>query len=233
MSAWFRRREIVLPTWRSLLLLLGVVAALCVLAGRGLGGWLSVTEPIDGAEGAPARVLVVEGWLAVPELEAAAAFARARGYTQVATSGGPINDPFNRFENFAERAAAVLRARLPGVSVRALPTPPTAQNRTYASAVWVRDGLRAQGALPAALDVYSLGPHARRTRWMYQLAFGEGTRIGIVAGTPLESDPLHWWTGSESAKAVLGEAISLAWTACCFRPPPRGSHEERWAVPPR
>lgn len=233
MPAWFRRREIVLPTWRGLLLLLGVALALGVVVGRALGGWLSVTEPVDVVPAEAARVLVVEGWLAVPELEAAAAFARGRGYAQVVTSGGPINDPFNRFDNFAERAAAVLRARLPGVPVRALPTPPTAQNRTFASAVWVRDGLRASGPLPPALDVYSLGPHARRTRWMYRLAFGEATRVGIVAGTPYESDPLRWWTGSEAAKAVLGEAISLAWTACCFWPPPHGSHEERWAVPPR
>jgi hypothetical protein len=164
MPVWFRRREIWWPTWRAALLLGAVLGAAGWAGGRALGPWLAVTAPVAMADGGPARVLVVEGWLAVPEIEAAAEFARQRGYTRIVASGGPIDDPFNRFDNFAERAATVLRARLPGVPVQALPTPPTAQNRTYASAVWVRDGLAAQGPLPAALDVYSLGPHARHVR---------------------------------------------------------------------
>jgi hypothetical protein len=230
MPALFRRREVILPTLWGWLLALFLLVAAATWLGRHLGPWLSVSQPAAGADGTSAALLVVEGWLGERELDDAAAYARQHGYRRVVASGGPIQS-FSPFASYAERAAQRLRERLPGVPVEAVPTPHTRQDRSYASAVWVRDWAQ-QRAIPVeAIDVYSLGPHARRTRMLYRLAFGERTRVGIIAGLPHDSDILHWWTTSEAAKDVLMEAVSLAWTQCCFWPAPRGSHEERWAVP--
>jgi hypothetical protein len=226
MPRLFRRREVLLPTLWGWLLIGGAIVAASVLGGRQLGPWLAVTEPRRAA-----RVVVIEGWLREGELDDAAAYVRARGYSRVITSGGPIRS-FSSFASYAERAAHHLRQRLPDVAVDAAPTPYTAQDRTFASAVWVRDWATQRGVALDAVDIYSLGPHARRTRWLYRLAFGPDSRVGIIAGVPREGDAVRWWTTSESGKAVLMEAGSLLWTACCFWPPPRGSHEERWAVPP-
>ena len=233
MPALLKRRSRLLPTlwsWALGLLLLG---AITVGGGRHLGAWLSVTDTVPSVAGGPKPVLVIEGWLNRDELLAAGVFARERGYLRVITSGGPIDDGFSPFPNFAERAAAELRPQLAGIALSAVPNPATKQDRTFASAVWVRDWMRQQGISAAAVDVYSRGPHARRTRMVYALAFGEGTQIGIVAGASRNVDWQQWWTTSEAAKAVVGEALSVSWTQCCFWPPPRGSHEERWAVSPR
>ena len=232
MPALFRRRTVLLPTAWGWLMIVAALAAAVVLPARHLGGWLSVTAPLGTAEGGPARVLVVEGWLGAHELADAAAFARSRGYSRVLTSGGPIDEPLSPFANFADRAAMSLRPLLPGIPVHAVPSPHTQQNRTYASAVWLRDWAQRQQLPLEAIDVYSEGPHARRTRMLFAMAFGEGTRVGIVAGAPHDVDMQRWWTTSDAAKSVMSESISLAWTVCCFWPPPRGSHEERWAVPP-
>jgi hypothetical protein len=226
MPRLFRRREVVLPTLWGWLLIGGAIVAVGLLVARQLGPWLAVSEPLPEA-----RVVVVEGWLGEAELDDAAAFVRARGYSRVITSGGPIRS-FSPFATFAERAAHHLRQRLPERTIDAVPAPYTAQDRTFASAVWVRDWAAQRGVALDAVDVYSLGPHARRTRLVYRLAFGPDSRVGIVAGVPREGDVARWWRTSESAKAVLDEAGSLLWTVCCFWPPPRGSHEERWAVPP-
>lgn len=230
MPALFRRREVILPTLWGCLLVFGLLGGAATLLGRFLGGWLAVTEPAVGANGAPVVLLVVEGWLGDRELDDAAAYVRQHGYRHVVTSGGPMQ-PFDPLPSYAERAALRLSERLPGVSVEAVPTPRTKQGRSYASAVWVRDWAHQRAVSVETIDVYSLGPHARRTRVLYRLAFGEATQVGIIAGRSYDSDVLHWWTTSESARYVLKEAVNLTWTQCCFWPPPRGSHEERWGVP--
>jgi len=216
MPALFRRRVVVLPTWWGALLLLGLLGAAATLTARQLGGWLAVSEPV--ADPAVAW-LVVEGWLGERELDDAAAYARQRGFRRVLTTGGPILS-FASHASYAERAAQRLRKRLPGVPVEAVPAPATRQERTYVSALALRDWAQ-QRALPLeSIEIYSLGAHARRTRILYRLAFGERTQIGIVAGQPHDRDIQQWWTTSEAAKAVLIEAASLAWTQCCFWPVP-------------
>ena len=232
MPALFRRRQVILPTLWGWLLLLGLLGAMGTLVARQLGGWLAVSEPVVGVNGGPAPLLVVEGWLGERELDDAAAYARSRGYSRVVTSGGAI-DSFSPFASYAERAAQRLRERLPGLRIDAVPTPRTAQDRSYASAVWVRDWARQHAVPVETIDVYSLGAHARRSRTIYRLAFGEKTRVGIIAGMPHDSDVVRWWTTSEAAKAVLGESLSLAWTQCCFWPAPHGTHDERWGAPAR
>lgn len=230
MARLFRRREVTLPTLWGWLLILGLVGAAAILIARQMGGWLAVSEPVAAAPGASADLIVVEGWLGERELDAAAAYVRERGYRRVVTSGGPILS-FSPFASFAERAAHRLRQKLPELAVEAVPTPATKQDRSYASAVWVRDWAQQRAVPVATIDVYSLGAHARRTRTIYRQAFGDATQVGIIAGVPFDSDIEHWWRTSEAAKQVLAEALSLAWTQCCFWPAPRGSHEERWAVP--
>ena len=230
MPRLFQRREILLPTLWGWLLVLALLGALALLVARQLGSWLALSQPAAGARGGAADLIVIEGWLGEPELDAAAAYVRAQGYRRVLTSGGPIPS-FSPFASFAERAADRLRQKLPERVVEAVPAPATKQDRSYASAVWVRDWAQQRAVPVEAIDVYSLGAHARRTRMIYRQAFGEGTRVGIIAGAPHETDIVHWWRTSEAAKQVLGETLSLAWTQCCFWPAPRGSHEERWAVP--
>ena len=230
MPVLFRRREVILPTLWGWLLLLGLFGAATTLVARQLGAWLAVVEPVVSVSGGPAALLVVEGWLGERELDDAAAYARRRGYQRVVTSGGPI-DSFGTFPSYAERAAQRLRERLPGVPVTAAPMPATRQDRSYASAVWVRDWAQQHAVPVETIDVYSLGAHARRSRMVYRMAFGEKTRVGVIAGMPYDSDVVRWWTTSYAAKAVLGEGLSLVFTQCCFWPAPHGTHDERWAAP--
>ena len=230
MPALFRRRSVWLPTAWFALVLLALAAVLLVVLGRGLGGWLAVTERAPGA-----RTLVVEGWMDETALDAAIAVYRAGGYERVLVSGGPIEDYAwdRRWKTYPERAAGYLAQRgLSAPVVVAVAAPASAQDRTFLSAVVVRDWMAAHAVPLDALDVVTAGVHARRSRQVYRLAFGPATEVGVVAVTPRDDDTAHWWHTSRDAKAAMGEALSVAWTTCCFRPGARGSHEERWAVPP-
>ena len=225
----FQRRQVWLPTFWGALLLLALAAALGLWLVRSAYTLLTPHAPAPAA-----RTLVVEGWLDAPELRQAVAVVRSGGYERVLTTGGPIEPLIDvgGWKSFALRAAAQLRAEgLTTVPVIALPAPETAQERSYVSALMVRAWVKQNDPTLAAIDLYSAGVHARRSRLLFQLAFGPGVTVGVLSSAPTDFDARHWWRSSIGTKSVMSETLSLAWTTCCFWPPAPGSHEERWALP--
>jgi hypothetical protein len=230
----FRRRHVWLPTLWGTLLLSALAAALATFALRHLGSYLAVDAPAAGRDGGGARTLVVEGWLDDDALDDAIAVVARGRYERVVTSGGPIESwrEGPAWPDYAERAADYLRRHgVSRVPVTAAPAPKSAQDRSFLSAVVVRDWLRRQGGGVDAIDLFSAGVHARRSRLVYRLAFGPDVEVGVFAARPRRYPLERWWATSDGAKSVLDEAIGLAWTSCCFWPPAPGSHEERRAVP--
>ncbi|MBC8057546.1 MAG: hypothetical protein H7Y61_13305 [Rhizobiales bacterium] len=229
MPALFRRREVWLPTVWGALLLLAITAALVVGFGLSVGTLLAPNAPAAGA-----RTLVVEGWLDMAELRQAVATARNGRYERVLTTGGPI-DPLmdaGDWKNYALRAAALLRANgLAGVPVIAVPAPASAQDRSFLSAVMVREWAQQNDPKLAAIDLYSAGSHARRSWLVYRMALGRAVDVGVLAARPSGYDPQRWWATSAGARTVFAELLGLAATQCCFWPGPPGSYEERWAIP--
>jgi len=232
--ALFHRRQIWLPTWQGVLLLVVIVAAASLIALRHLASYLAPHDPATTRDGRGASTLIVEGWLDEDGLDAAiAAIGRGR-YQRVIASGGPIDGwrEDQRWPTYAERAADYLRRHgVTSIPVVAVAAPESVQDRTFLSAIVVREWLRRQGGAIDAVDLFSGGVHARRSRLVFQMAFGPEVDVGVFAAAPRRYALERWWTTSEGAKAVLGEAISLAWTACCFAPPAPVSHEERAPVP--
>ncbi len=217
-----------MPTAAGTLVLLAGAALAALVLARTLPGFLAVDAP----EGR--GLLVVEGWISRAALREAAERFRAGGYDLVVVTGGPLDGPECGGDGptYADRAAQELR-RLGIVEPRlaVVPAPASAQDRTYRSAVSLRQWLERTGrGVPAALDVFSQGPHARRSRTLYRMALGDGVRVGVVAAAP-PYDVARWWRRSDAAKDVLTEAVGYAWMSCCFWPGPRGSVEEQWGVP--
>jgi hypothetical protein len=234
MPRLFHRRQIWLPTLWGALLLGGVAAAIVVFGTRAVGGYLSASEPASGGDGRGAHTLVVEGWLDESELNEAIATFRRGHYERVVTAGGPIDSWQDgvAWPTFAERAASYLKRHgLRDVPVEAAPAPASAQDRTFLSAVMVRDWARRERVKLDAIDLFSVGVHARRSRLVFRMALGPGVEVGVLAAVPHRYDVGRWWKTSEGVKAVVGEVLSLAWTKCCFWPAAPGSHEELWAVP--
>ena len=232
-----RLQTVWLPTvWGWLTLLVASCATLLALAFMA-NAWLAPNQPLGtrasgGADGA--RILIVEGWLDEADLMQAIAAFRRGHYERIVTTGGPIDGwtELQPWRSFAERSADFLKQRgLGAVQIDAVAAPASAQDRTFLSAVMVRDWAQRSGVTLSRVDLFSAGVHARRSHRLFQMAFGPNVEVGVLASRPLNFDPDHWWRSSAAAKAVLGEVVSMAWTSCCFWPPVPGSHEERWAQP--
>lgn len=224
----FRRRRVWVPTIWTWLLLLVAISASLTFAVRHISFFLAPNHPVH------ARLLVVEGWMDAQELDQAAATYRSGGYERIVTTGGPI-DEFEHVDptaSYAERARSYLvRSGLPTASVLAAPAPASAQNRSFLSAVMVREWATRSGLAVDELDVVSSGVHSRRSWLLYEMAFGAPVRIGIVSVRPSNYALDGWWRTSTGTKEVLAETIAWIWTKAFFHPGPRGSHDEMWGMP--
>lgn len=201
------------------------LSGVCFLLAHALPRFLSATAPVRQG------FLVVEGWVPSSSLRLAEKIFRQGYYDAVVVSGGPFEDADcnTGYATYADRAANVLkRLGLPERVLIVAPAPASAQDRTYRSAVSVRQMLEMRGIKVRAMDVLSSGPHTRRSRNLYRLAFGEDVEIGSVATMPTNYDLLHWWRSSAGVKDVVAESVAYFWTLCCFDPGPRGSWHEAW-----
>jgi len=213
---WLRRKTIVVPTWRTWLLLTVFCALGVGLFATQLPGFLAVTEPI------PSEILVVEGWVPDYALDGAVAEFGKGHYTLIVTSGGPL-DRLTRpgeGESYATLAAEYLRrCGIPSEKIRAVSSPRRLRNRTYESAVAFRDFLRTSQNPPKAINLYTLGFHARRSRNAFERAIGPGTAVGVIAHPPRDFQVNRWWRASDGAKSFVNELIGFVYFRFFFAEP--------------
>jgi hypothetical protein len=116
-------------------------------------------------------------------------------------------------------AATLLRLGISRDAIEVVPAPKALRDRTYTSALTLNHWFGEHGAAPRQLQVLTLGPHARRTRLLYEKAMGARVAIGIVALEVQEFDPQHWWRTSPGFRTVTDELIAYGYARFLFHPP--------------
>ena len=210
-----RRRELLLPTWRGCLLILAVLLACGYCAVRGVHAFLSVNDPKPGG------ALVVEGWAPDYALAAAASEFKRNHYDELYVTGGPIEvgAPLSEYNTYAELATAILlKLGLGTNAVQPVPAPPVVKDRTYTSALALREWFKAHGVSPTTVNVVTEGSHARRSRLMFEKAFGPSVAIGVFNVQSQGYDPRHWWRTSQGVRVELGEAFAYFYARFLFHP---------------
>lgn len=226
MPVLFKQRLITLPTLWGWLLIGLILAVMMRYAFQHIGHFLAINQSVQG------QYLVVEGWIDEQALLKAQAIFEQGQYKVLITSGGPISDRIKPdYPSYADKAAAFLVSQgFDPHKLQIAPAPASAQNRTYLSAVKVRQWFEKQAIKPASFDILSSGVHARRTQKLYQMAFSDSTKVGIIALRPQHYMLDHWWSSSDGIKSVLAEVVGLSYTVCCFDPGKVGSHQELWGI---
>jgi hypothetical protein len=209
-----RRRLCCVPTWRGWLLLFVLFVALANLLLRGLHPFLAVNAPVRGP------ILVVEGWASDQAMEEAIRQFQANHYEKMFVTGGPLEQgaPLSEYKTYAELGAAtLLKLGMPTNALQAVPAPRVARDRTYTSALTLRAWFAEHGMAPNKIDLMSGGPHARRSRLLFEKAFGRGVTVGVVSLPASEYDPRHWWRSSQGFRVVTSEAIAYVYARVLFR----------------
>ena len=215
--AWglLRRRQATLPTWRGWIVILVLVGLI------GLGGlrcsysFLAVNDP------SPSGILVVEGWASDYVLAAAKEEFTQHRYLKLCVTGGPIEAgaPLCEYRTYAERGVAVLlKLGLSTNEVSAVPAPLVRQDRTYTCARTLRQWLATNNIAATNINLISVGPHSRRSRLLFQKAFGNEVPVGIMSIPSQEYDPGRWWHSSAGFRAVTSEQIAYTYARFFFHP---------------
>jgi hypothetical protein len=197
-----KKKELWVPTcWGWLLIFFTVFA---VVAGymRNVQSFLGVSEPVQ------AQILAVEEWIPPYALESAASEFKAHGYAQLVVVGD-------------DRRWVVPILKGAGVDERQIvkvPVQPVSKDRTFAFAVALRNWVLASGMQGKAINVYTLGVHARRSRELFRRALGPGFTVGIISCEDPYYDPRSWWESSDGFKTVIDETISYLYTELFFFP---------------
>jgi len=203
------------PTWRGWLALLLALGLPAIAALRGAAAFLTIHDP------APGGVLVVEGWVSPGDARDVLAEAGRRHYSDIYVTGGPIEaeSPLASFGSYAELTADVFRrVGADAAKIHAIPGPRVAKDRTYSSALALKAALLAEKTPPASLNLVTAASHSRRSRLLFEKAFGPGTRIGAIALPEREFDPARWWTTSAGFRTIVGELIAYLYARFLFHP---------------
>jgi len=183
--------------------------------------FLAVTQRVD------ANVLVVEGWVHEHAIHAGAEEFRTGSYQRIFTTGGPVTGSgsyTSDLDTFASVGADALRKiGIPAEAVQMIPSHVIGRDRTYSSAVALRDWFRKNKMVVGGINVVTENTHARRTRFLFQEAFGKGVRVGIIAVTNPDYDARHWWRYSDGVREVAGEVIAYLYAKLFFHPSEQSS----------
>jgi uncharacterized SAM-binding protein YcdF (DUF218 family) len=195
---------------------------LATLLGCGVTWTVSVYPFLAETHRVDANVLALEGW--VHEFGARAAMDEFKkgAYQKIYTTGGPMegSGPYTSDGNTVASlgASTLRRVGFPADAVQMVPSHVSAKDRTYSSAVALREWLHARHIEVRGVNVVSEGEHARRTRLLFQKAFGNDVPVGIISATNPDYDPKRWWYGSEGVRETLGETIAYLYAKLIFRP---------------
>ena len=210
-----RRRPCVLPTLRGslLLLLLSILAAIGVV--RGAYPFLAVNDPVLGG------VLVAEGW--GPDFfirEVSEEFKRGH-YWGLCVTGGPLEkgSMLIEYKTSAELAGAtLLKMNFDPKALHVVPSAEVRKDRTYASALALKQWLSENHVSSEKINIMTLGAHARRTRLLFEKAFGKDSRVGIVAVEDKSFPPQEWWSSSNGFRGVMDEMFAYCYARFLFQP---------------
>lgn len=203
-------------SWRGWL----IAALLVLLAGRllllNIHSFLAVTLHADSS------VLVTEGWVHDFAIRAAAEEFKAGTYEYVYATGGPVTGLRHYVNDFQTSASVgaerLVAAGVPADRVQMVPSRVNGRDRTYGSAVALRDWFRDRHLSVKTINVLTEDVHARRTRLLFQKALGPGVTVGIIAVPNPDYDPDHWWQYSEGVREVVGESIAYVYARFFFWP---------------
>ena len=102
--------------------------------------------------------------------------------------------------------------------VQMVPSRINDRDRTYSAALALHNWFREHHAGVQSINVVTEDVHARRSRLLFQKAFGPGVKVGIISIPNPDYDSIHWWRYSEGVKEIISEGAAYIYARLFFYP---------------
>jgi hypothetical protein len=154
-------------------------------------------------------ILVVEGWIGRRGVIAAVDEFRHGGYRLIVCTGGLTSGKWEDDPaSYAEMAAQeMIRLGVSQANILVATAETTERHRTFESAIAVWRALQEAGIKPTGLNVFTLGPHARRSGLVFAKVNSNVVEVGVIGWIPAEFKKEAWWQSSERCRQVLEETV--------------------------
>jgi uncharacterized SAM-binding protein YcdF (DUF218 family) len=172
-----------------------------------------VNDPLPGG------ILVLEGWAPDPFLAKAMEEFKRGKYDGLYITGGPIETGgmLVEYKNYADMTAArLLKMGFDASLLHPVPAMKVPRDRTYTSAMALRDWLAGHNVRATNITLMTGGAHARRSRLLFRQVFGSSAKVGAIAIPDDDFDPAHWWRTSQGFRTVTGEMIAWFYARFLF-----------------
>jgi len=168
------------------------------------------------------EVLVVEGWMPTYVVRQVGDYYRERSYKKVIVARA-IYRGRNQYESgeFVAKYIAenLVDLGIPKDRVQIVFFEPSTRDRTYQSALAVKNSLQQQGGQKIeTMDLITLGPHARRSRLLFQRVFADDIQVGVFPVDDQAYDSSRWWRSSAGIREVPFELLAYFYAKFIFRP---------------
>ena len=166
-------------SWRGWLLLTSACLVAAYFAFLNAHPFLAITHRVN------TNVLVVEGWIPKYAIAKAVEEFKTGSYQRIFTTGGPVegSDGYtNDYNTSASVGAEILKKfGIPGGVVQMVPSRVTASGQNIRLSSRITRLVSRTQLASANINVLTEGAHARRTRLLFQEAFGRNVAVGIIA----------------------------------------------------
>jgi hypothetical protein len=204
----FNKRERWGLSFRGWLIGIFVTLFCFIFTLKNIYPFLSPTERLDS------KILVVEGWMDDYSLKQALEEFRNYQYDHVYVTGGPPErgSYLVNFKTFAGLGASTLKKiGVPKKNIIPVHGPGSIKDRTYTSALALKKHFEENKINIKSFNLFSEGPHTKRSQLIFNLAFNNIVNIGVIAAKPYYYDSRSWWSSSAGFRSVFQEVTAYAY----------------------
>ncbi|MCF8365089.1 MAG: YdcF family protein [Bacteroidales bacterium] len=208
--------------WLLLVFLLGLASMIYV---KYIVGFLSAEKTID------AKILIVEGYMPDYGLDDIIKIFDEKNYSLIITSGTTFDQGF--YISGVKTAADLIRNSLINMgfdSTKVVAAPIQAniyRDRTYHSALSAYKYIRKNLPEINRINLVSLGPHARRSKYLFDMVFEPDIEVGNIVIPHISISGKNWYKSSRGFKSVLDETTSYFYVKLFFWPDTEKSNEPK------
>ena len=203
------------PTWLGWLLITTLILGLISAFTLNIYTFLTPQKaPYKG-------LMIIEGWIHDLALDEAITIFKQGNHSAIVCTGVQIETGsyIQQFKSYPEMTAARLKKMgIPEEKIIITVADDAKKDRTYLSAIALREAFTAHNMKEKNLHLITTGPHGRRSRLLFQKALGKDYNIGITCLNDTSYDPEKWYIYSEGVRIVISECIAYTYAKLFFHP---------------